>query len=134
MLGFTDMLCPQDRCLIIPTCPAASTYFLATDTSIPYRRGMASKALLPEQDALLCELVEEYEKLGDRPQVRVGPQGRTGSRVWLWGERHVELAGKRKLEDFAELGHHATCLSSAGVDEVARRERKWTLDATTSVT
>jgi PIN domain len=64
---------------------------------------VASKTLLPEQDELLCELVEEYEQMGDRPQIRVGPQGRSGSRVWMWGERHRELTGKRKWEDFAEL-------------------------------
>lgn len=64
---------------------------------------MTAKTLLPEQDALLRELVDAYEQMGDRPQIRVGQQGRTGSRVWMWGARHAELTGKRKLEDFAEL-------------------------------
>lgn len=64
---------------------------------------MAERNLLPEQDALLCELADAYGEAGDRPQIRVGPEGRTGARVWIWGALHRELEGKRKPEDFAEL-------------------------------
>jgi hypothetical protein len=64
---------------------------------------MAAKKLLPEQDALLCELVDAYEAAGDRPTVRVSIAGRAGSRVWMWGKVRKELEGKRKPEDFTEL-------------------------------
>jgi rRNA maturation endonuclease Nob1 len=63
-----------------------------------------TKSLLPEQEDLLCELVDAYEAVGDRPDIRVGPEGRSGARVWTWGtSRHRELGGRRKAADFAEL-------------------------------
>jgi hypothetical protein len=46
---------------------------------------MASTTLLPEQEALLHDLAEAYDAAGDRPQIRVGPEGRSGVRVWTWG-------------------------------------------------
>jgi hypothetical protein len=76
---------------------------LAIGRPVPYRRVVASKTLLPEQDKLLCELADAYNEAGDRPQIRVGPEGRTGARVWIWGRPRRQLKGNRKLEDFAEL-------------------------------
>jgi rRNA maturation endonuclease Nob1 len=60
--------------------------------------------LLPEQAALFRELVEGYEASGDRPEIRVGSEGRSGARVWIWGPRkHTQLPGRRRLGDFVEL-------------------------------
>jgi rRNA maturation endonuclease Nob1 len=72
-------------------------------SSIAYLGGVPAKSLIPEQEDLLCELVDAYESSGDRPQIRVGLEGRSGARVWMQGRPHRGLDGRRKEADFVEL-------------------------------